>query len=222
METVAKKTTVLKGERRNGVGTRLSRALRAEGRVPAVVYGHGETPETLSLNLHDVVMGLTRGARTFEVEMGGQKNQFLIKEVQYDHMDTTPIHLDLTRVDMNECVTVRVGIELRGTPKGAADGGILDQHVADIEVECLVSKIPETLHPLITELGVGESLLVKDLELPEGVKATLDPEERIASVRAKAAESDEDSEEGEEGDSAEPERIGRVRKDDEDGKSDKG
>jgi len=222
METVARQATVLKGERRSGAGTRLSRALRASGRVPAVVYGHGETPETLSLDLHEVVVGLGHGARTFEVEIGGQKNQFLIKEVQYDHMDETPIHLDLTRVDMNERVTVRVGIELRGTPKGAADGGTLEQHHADIEVECLVSQIPETLHPFVTELGVGDSLLVKDIEFPEGVTPTLDPEERVASVRAQIVEAEESTDEGEAGDSDEPERIGRVRKDDEGGEGDKG
>ena len=214
-------TLVLKGERRDGVGTRLSRALRAAGRVPAIVYGHGEKPETLSLNLHEVMIGLAHGARTFEVEVGGSKNQFLIKEVQYDHMDSTPIHLDLTRVDMNERVTVSVGIELRGTPKGTADGGVLEQHHADIEVECLVSQIPETLHPLVTELALGESLLVKDLGLPSGVTTTLDADERIASVRAQTAETEDESEEGEEGDSNEPERIGRVRKDDEDGDKDK-
>lgn len=222
METVAKKTTVLKGERRDGVGTRLSRALRAQGRVPAVVYGHGETPETLSLDLHQVVLGLSHGARTFEVEVAGKKDQYLIKEVQYDHLDTTPIHLDLTRVNMNERVTVRVGIELRGTPKGVGDGGVLEQHHADLEVECLVSQIPETFHPLVTELGVGDALLVKDLELPEGVKLTLDPEERIASVRVKAAESDDESGEDEEESSDEPERIGRVRKDDESSDAGKG
>lgn len=211
-------TLVLRGERRDHVGTRSSRALRAAGRVPAVVYGHGETPETLSLNLHDVMVGLAHGARTFEVEVAGAKKQFLIKEVQYDHMDATPIHLDLTRVDMNERVTVSVGIELRGTPKGAADGGVLEQYHADIEVECMVSQIPETLHPLVTELGVGDALLVKDLVLPAGVTTTFDPDERIASVRAQAVETEEAGEEDEASAEGEPERIGRVRKDDEDGK----
>jgi large subunit ribosomal protein L25 len=215
-------TTTLTGENRNSVGTRASRALRERGKLPAVIYGHGETPESVALILHDVMVALSHGARTLEVDVNGKSGQYLIKEVQYDYMNHTPIHLDLTRVDLHERVKVRVGIELRGVPKGVSEGGTLDLHMADLEVECLVSQIPETLHPLVVDLGVGDSLLVKDLELPDGVTATSDGDERVATVRA-VMEMEEEAEASEEveGDSAEPERIGRVRKDDdakEDGK----
>ncbi len=209
-------TTTLAGENRNSVGTRASRALRECGKLPAVIYGHGEAPESVALVLHDVVVALSRGARTLEVDVNGKASQYLIKEVQYDYLNHTPIHLDLTRVDLHERVTVRVGIELRGVPKGVAEGGTLDLHLADLEVECMVSQIPETLHPLVVDLGVGDSLLVKDLELPDGVTATIDGDERVATVRAVVVEVEEEAEASEEaeGDSAEPERIGRVRKDD--------
>jgi large subunit ribosomal protein L25 len=210
-------TTTLAGENRNSVGTRASRALRERGKLPAVIYGHGEAPESVALILHDVVTALSHGARTLEVDVNGKAGQYLIKEVQYDYLNHTPIHLDLTRVDLDERVKVRVGIELRGVPKGVAEGGSLDLHLADLEVECLVSQIPETLHPLVVDLGLGDSLLVKDLELPDGVTATLDGDDRVATVRVvleveeEAEASDEDEGEGESG---EPERIGRVRKDD--------
>jgi len=212
-------TIELKGERRTELGTRPSRKLRELGRLPAVIYGHGEKPETITLDLHDVEVGLAHGIRTLQVNIGGKKGQYLIKEVQYDHLDHTPIHVDLARVNLNERVTVTVGIELRGTPKGAHEGGILDQHLALVEVECLVSRIPETFHPIVTELGVGESLLVRDLEVPEGVTVLTDAEERICTVRAKAVvvEEEEEAVEGEEETTAEPERIGRVRKDEEEG-----
>ena len=218
-------TTEFKGERRTEHGTRTSRKLRELGRLPAVIYGHGEKPETITLDQHAIEVGLAHGVRTMQVEVDGKKGQYLIKEVQYDHLDQTPIHLDLTRVNLNERVTVSVGIELRGTPKGSHEGGILDQHLAQIEVECLVSQIPETFHPLVTELGVGESLLVKDLELAEGVTVLTDAEERVCTVRAKAVlaeEEDEETPEGEEATSAEPERIGRIRKEEEDKGAGKG
>jgi len=213
------KTIEFKGERRTEVGSRPSRKLRELGRLPAVIYGHGEKPETISLDLHDVEVGLAKGLRTMQVDVDGNQGQYLIKEIQYDHRDQTPIHIDLTRVNLNETVTVTVGIELRGTPKGASDGGILDQYLAEVEVECLVSQIPETLHPLVTELAVGDSLLVKDLELPPGVTVITDGEERICTVRAKvtAVEEEAVTPEGEEESTAEPERIGRVRKDEEEG-----
>jgi len=213
-------TIELKGERRTVAGTRDARKLREQGRLPAIIYGHGETPETISLNLHDVEVGLAHGVRTMGVVVDGKKGQYLIKEVQYDHLDHTPIHMDLTRVNMNERVTVSVGIELRGTPEGTHEGGILDQHMAQIEVECLVSQIPETFHPLVNHLNVGDTLLVKDLEPPAGVTVLADPEERVCTVRAKAAAAateEEEEAEGEEEAVAEPERIGRVRKDEEEG-----
>ena len=205
----------LKAESRTALGTRAARALRDEGRLPAVIYGHGEPPEAVSLARHDVEVALGHGARTLQVELGGEVRQYLIKDVQYDHLDHELIHMDLARVDVNERVIVRVGIELRGVPKGVSEGGALDQHMADIEVECLVTEIPDTLHPVVTDLGLEDSLLVKDLELPPGVESLADPDERVATVRAlMAAAEPEPTEEAEEA-TEEPERIGRVRKEEE-------
>jgi large subunit ribosomal protein L25 len=107
-------------------------------------------------------------------------------------------------------------------PKGVAEGGVLDQHMVELEIECLVTDIPETLHPLVEHLHVGDSLLVKDLELPPNVVALDDPDARIATVSELAIAETEEGEavEGEGADSTEPERIGRVRKDeDEEGSS---
>lgn len=171
----------------------------------------------ISLIQHDVEVALAHGARTLEVEIGGRAAPYLIKEVQYDYLGTTPIHMDLTRVDLTERVRVSVGIEPRGVPKGTHEGGVLDQTMADLEVECLVTAIPDTLHPVVTELGLGESLLVKDLELPPEVVALADPEDRVATVRVLAVHAAEvaATETEEEEKEAEPERIGRVRKDEE-------
>ena len=213
--------TKFKAEPRKSAGTLSARALRASGRLPVIIYGHGEPPESVSLVQHEVEVALDHGARTLDVEVGGEAKQYLIKAVQYDHLDCDPIHMDLARVDMHERVTVRVGIELRGIAKGVSDGGVVDQHLADIEVECLVSEIPETLHPIITGLALGESLCIEDLELPPGVVATGDSNEKVVSVR-EVAEEVEPEEEAEptEGD-AQPEVIGRVAKDDEESEESK-
>jgi len=206
----------VKGERRDRTGKRPSRYLRDRGVLPAIIYGHGETPEAISLNEHEVEIALKHGARTLKVDLRGESKPYLIKEVQYDHLDHVPIHIDLARVDLNERVRVRVGIELRGVPKGVSEGGVLDQSLADIEIECVVTEIPETLHPIVSHLALGESLLVKDLQLPPGVVAITDGNDRVASVRALAAEVPvvAVAVEGEEA-TAEPERIGRIRKEEE-------
>ena len=207
-------TTTLTCEPRPKTGTKAANQLRAGGKLPVIVYGHGEKPENFALDHHDVVVALARGVRMVKMEVGGKLQAFLIKEVQYDHLDHQPIHLDLTRVNLDERVTVRVGIELRGTPKGAHEGGILDQLMPDIEVECLVTAIPDVLRPVVTELDVGDALCVKDLTLPDGVRPLADGEERIAIVKqlATAAHEDED-EEGEGGEEVQPEVIGRAKKD---------
>lgn len=206
----------LKATPRKKSGTRDSRRLRREGLIPAVVYGHGETPEHVALAFHEVEVALAHGARTLTLDTSGKKQTCLIKEVQHDHLDLHPIHVDLARVSADERVRVKVGIELRGTPKGISEGGVLDLVMGEIEVECLVFEIPDVLHPVVTHLGLGESLRVKDLVLPPGVKPLADPEDRVASVRLlSVAPEAPPPAEGEEAAVAEPERIGRVRKEEE-------
>ncbi len=203
----------IKGEPRTAAGTRVARKMRSEGRLPAVIYGHGEPPESIAIHEHEVEVALAHGARMLQVDLHGKVLPYLIKEVQYDHLATTPIHLDLARVDLTERVRVKVGIKLRGTPKGIHDGGVLDQPMAQIEVECLVTEIPDTLHPVVTHLALNESLYVKDLVMPSGVVALANPEDRVATVRLLAEEvvAPTVAPVGEVV-AAEPERIGRVKK----------
>jgi large subunit ribosomal protein L25 len=208
-------TMTLKAEPRTALGTRAVRALRATGWLPAIIYGHGEAPEPISLPSHDVEVALAHGVRIVEVKLARKTKQYLIKDVQYDHLEDEPIHLDLARVALDERVTVRIGIELRGVPKGISDGGSLDQHMSDLEVECLVTEIPDMLHPVVTDLGLGEFLFVKDLMLPPGVVAVSDPEDRVATVRAPLVAAEPEAVEEEEGEEAQPEVIGRARKEEE-------
>jgi len=213
------KVMELQGMSRKSRGTRRARALRETGRIPAVVYGHGEPPESIALELHDVEVALSHGARMLKVNVDGQLQHHLIKDVQYDHLNQTPVHLDLMRVSMHEKVRVTVGISLRGVPKGIAEGGVLDQSLSEIEVECLATDIPETLHPLVLHLGLGEALFVKDLQVPPGVTVLTDPEERVAVIRAKVEEVEAAPGEAVEGESVQPEVIGRGKKEEGEGEA---
>lgn len=205
----------LKATTRQQIGTKHTRRLRKRGELPAIIYGHGEKPEAVALSLHEVEVQLHHGARVLKLDMGSKKNQpFLIKAVQYDYLGTNPVHLDLLRVDLDEKVTVKVAIELKGTPKGISDGGVLDQTLAEIEVECLMTQIPDTLTPLVTHLGIGDVLLVGDLELPTGVTTLKGADERVALITVLAEEPEADEEEVE-GESAEPEIIAKGKKEEE-------
>ncbi|MCH7700911.1 MAG: 50S ribosomal protein L25 [Planctomycetes bacterium] len=201
--------TIIQAKRRTQSGTRVSRREREEGLIPSIIYGHGEEPESVSLPQKEVLSELAHGSRVLEVNIEGQKSQYLIKAVQYDYLGTYPIHLDLMRVDADEKVKVSVGLELRGEPKGLSEGGILEQRLASIDVECLVGQIPETLHPGVSHLELGDSLTVADIEWPPGVVPLIDGDEKVATVRAPAAEVE--VEEEAEADKAEPEVIGKPK-----------
>ena len=214
-------TATLNATRRDKIGTKHTRRLRENGQLPAIVYGHGEDPESIALPAHELGVELHHGARVLALDIGGKAGQFLIKDVQYDYLGTNPIHLDLMRVDLDELVTVGVGIELRGTPKGVSDGGMLEQHLVNLEVQCVVIDIPDTLTPLVTHLGIGDSLLVSDLEFGKGVKPLAEPDDRVASVTLIVEEEEEEEAPTEEGE-AQPEVITKGKKEEEESAKDKG
>jgi large subunit ribosomal protein L25 len=164
-----------------------------------------------------VINALHHGAHVFNLSLDGAEHQCFIKEVQYDYLGTNPVHLDLTRVDQNERVKVTVQVELRGVPKGVTQGGVLDQLISDVEVECPVMSIPELLRPRVNDLDVGESLHVRDLELPEGVVPVGDPDDVVCTVRALAEEVEEEADEGAEGTAggSEPELIRKPKEEEE-------
>jgi len=209
-------TLEIKATPRNKVGSRTCRELRTTGRLPAIIYGHGEAVVPITLDRHDFEVAIGHGARLLKVGVGGKDQPCLIKEIQYDHLQVRPIHVDLTRVDLTERVRVTVGIELRGVPKGVTHGGVLDQLLAKVEVECVVTDIPDTLHPLVTDLEIGQSLFARDLQMPAGVTLLTGGDERVATVHAHAGPAEAaPAAEAAEGATAEPERIGRVRKEEE-------
>jgi large subunit ribosomal protein L25 len=206
---------ILRATRRERLGTRHTRRLRQQGQTPAIIYGHHEDPEAVSLEEHDVELAMQHHTRLIEVSLDGKKAPLLIKAVQYDHLGTTPIHLDLMRVDMDERVRVAVDVELRGDPQGVHEGGVLHQLLNSVEVECLVTAIPESFRPSVAHLTAGASLQVRDIELPPGVTMLTNLEERVATCSIPTAVAEEEVEvEEAEAEEAEPEVIGRARQED--------
>ncbi|HUV67835.1 MAG TPA: 50S ribosomal protein L25 [Sedimentisphaerales bacterium] len=164
------KTLVLKAEVREHTGRKGVRRMRREGKMPAVVYGHKEEPVAVALDAHDFVEGLHHGHRLMDVQIGKKKQTIIVKELQYDHLGKNVIHADLMRVDVTESVKVSVPIEIKGTAAGTHEGGIIDEHVDHLEVECRVADIPETIPVWIKDVHVGDAVHAGDIELPSGVK----------------------------------------------------
>jgi large subunit ribosomal protein L25 len=181
----------IKASARRTFGTKATARLRQTGMLPAIIYGHKETPEAVALAVHDVELALARGAHLWKVEIGGKQTQYLLKDVQFDHLGTAPIHVDLSRVRLDERVKVKVPIELRGTPAGTHEGGVLDQMMFDLEVECLVTEIPDKIRLMVDHLHLGKAMHTKEVQLPDGVRALGHADEIICMVRAQTAAAEE-------------------------------
>jgi len=175
------KAQVLKAEVRQQHGSKDSTKLRKQGRIPAIVYGHKSEPASISLNSRSFLEELHLGHRLMEVQIADKKETVLVKAVQYDHLGSDIIHVDFMLVDVTEMVKLEVPIELKGTAKGSLEGGMVEVHTDKVEVECLVTNIPERIIVSIKEMALGDSLHAKDLPLPEGVKLLSPPELLVAT-----------------------------------------
>jgi len=173
----------LQAELREQSGSKAAAAVRRNGRIPAIVYGHKQEAMAISLDAHDFVEGLRHGHRLMEVAIGGNAEKMIIKELQYDHLGRTILHADLMRVDVTERITMDVPLELKGVPKGAQEGGVLESHLDHLEVECLAVDIPESIVVSVKDLDVGQSIFARDVKLPEGVTLVGLPDQIVATCR---------------------------------------
>ncbi len=183
------KTTLLKAEIREQTGTNAVQKVRKEGRIPAIVYGHKQAPVAISLDAHNFVEVVHHGHRLIEVQIDKKKEKIIVKDLQYDYLSKNIIHADLMRVDITETIKVNVPIELKsaGAAKGTHEGGIIEEHADQLEIECRATDIPETIVIPVKDIGVGDSLHASDITLPEGVKLLSPPDTLLVTCHLVAA-----------------------------------
>jgi large subunit ribosomal protein L25 len=191
---------------RNEKGGRANKRLREQGLLPGVIYGHKEAVIPITLPKKEVVGHISHGAHLFDLALDGKSEKVLIKEVQYDHLGLEVIHVDFARVSLDEKVEVTVPLELKGTPKGEEEGAVLQQIISELEIECLVTDIPDAIRHNVSDMAKDSVLHIKDLKLPPGVRCMQDEDLIVATVKEIAEE--ETATETAEG-SAEPEVIGK-------------
>jgi large subunit ribosomal protein L25 len=199
-------SVVLVTEKRDTRGTRKARKLRAQGRVPGVVYGHKE--ETLSVMVAaDALLSAVRhGARVVDLRSDAGLQKAQIAELQWDHLGMEVLHVDFRRVAADERIHVTVPVEIRGIAPGVTAGGILDQPIHTLSVECAADSVPESIRVNINELQLDAAIHVRELHLPPGVKALADPDAIVVHVTAPKVEEAAAAPAAEQ---AEPEVIGR-------------
>ena len=210
----------LSASARDNGGKGVARKLRSEGRVPAVVYGHGREPQPLSINTRELERLLDRIAAestVIDLDIDGKASRTLIREIQRHPFKRQILHVDFQELVAGEKITVRLPIVLIGVPDGVRmDGGVLDQTMRELEVEVDPSNIPNHVELDVTSLTIGSSVHVRDIPLPEGVEVLEDEDASVCVVSApRAAVEETVTAEAEHEAAAEPEVI-RAKTPDED------
>ena len=200
-------------EKRSARGKRNNVRLRRVGRLPAVLYGHGEEAVSLTLAADQFEASLRHGAKVVDLD-GDASGKALLQDVQWDTFFQHVLHVDLLRVRAGERVTVDVPIELRGEAPGTREGGVLEQPIHSLEIEVALDVIPDKLHLNINHLEIDGYLTAKDIEdLPEG--ATILSDEEAVIVQCVPPVADEEEAAAEEAATAEPEVIGKGKEEEE-------
>jgi large subunit ribosomal protein L25 len=177
--------TKLRAEPRSESGKGPARRLRAAGRVPATLYGHGVDATSISVSAQDLLhlFHQTGGASVLvDLSFDGEDMLTIVREVQRDHIHNRFIHVDFMAVRRDEMIVVNVELHEVGDSAGVHAGGVVEHHLREVEVRCLPANIPERLEFDITKVRIGESVRVGDLTPPEGVEILTDPETMVLAV----------------------------------------
>jgi len=179
----------LKVNLRTSAGKGAARKVRANGAIPAVCYGRAASPLSLSVNPRDLKNALDtplkrNTAITLTID-GAEKDSrklVMVKDLQFDPVTHELLHADFYEIREDEQIVVNVPIVCTGKPKGAADGGILQQVTRWVQLRSLPLKVPASIEVDVSGLGVGQSVHIEDVKFPEGVQAKYDTNFTIAVV----------------------------------------
>jgi large subunit ribosomal protein L25 len=186
-EKIATEKNVLEARPRAAGNKNAARRVRVEGKVPGVLYGAGQAALSLSLDPRQVsrILHSQSGHNTiFDLALeGGERTKAMIVDWQYEPIKGALLHIDLKRIAMDKALKVSVPIFLRGEAAGVKqEGGILEQILREVEIECLPADIPSHVDADVSELVFGKVLRVSDLSLGEKVKVLTDPHQPVAHV----------------------------------------
>lgn len=198
---------VIEATARPRAGKGAARAVRREGKIPAVIYGDKKEPQTIALDYPALVKLLNRGgflSSVFDIKVNGQSNRVLPRDIQFDPVKDLPIHIDFQRVSGGGSIRVAVPVQFLNeeTCPGLKRGGVLNIVRHEVEVNCPADAIPAHLDVDLGAADIGDSIHISAVTLPAGVEPTItDRDFTIVTIAgsASARSEAEDEEEGEEG-----------------------
>ncbi len=188
------KQVKLKAEPRADVGRSGVRKVRARGLIPAVIYGGKVKPQPLQVAARDInaMMSHASGENVLvELEISGEKSNraALVQEVQHSPVGGEIVHVDFHAISMDETIQAEVPLEPAGTPVGVKTfGGLLEQSLRALAIECLPRDLPDRISVDVSQLNIGDSIHVRDIQLPSGVTAKVPVDLTAFSVLAPVVE----------------------------------
>ncbi len=187
---MATKTQTLKLELRERAGSAGARKARQSGRVPGVIYGHGQPP--LAVNVESKALGdvLHAGRQTIiDVQLDGKNDTAIVRDVQLDPVSRRIISVDFQRISRTDVITAHVPIVTVGTPAGVKEqGGLMDLVTHEIVVRGPADKIPDAIRVDVSALTIGHHISASELVLGEGLRLQTPPDQTIVAVEAPRAE----------------------------------
>jgi large subunit ribosomal protein L25 len=178
-------------EKREKPGTTGSNALRRQGKIPAVVYGHGSKPEAIAIDAHAFGELLHHGARQKIVTLKGQgtNETAVVRSLQYHPVSHRILHADFQRVSANESIVATLAVVTAGIAPGVKDsGGVMDVVTHQLEVQGPASQIPEHLEVDVTKLALHEHITAADVQLPNGFTMVTPADTIVVAVEASRTE----------------------------------
>ena len=202
----------LDAEPRSETGSRAARRMRADGLLPANIYGHKEENVLVSLDAKEFRLFFEAGHRILTLRVGSKSERNVVKSVQYDSMGSDILHVDFTRISEHERLEIEVPVEQIGIPKGVVSGGVLEFPLKDVLVSGPADAIPEHIMVNVETLDVGQALRIKDLPVPDKCSFVQDAEQVVLHITASRATEEPESAEAE---TSQPEVIGKAKADEE-------
>jgi large subunit ribosomal protein L25 len=176
---------VLQAKNRQKKGSAESRRIRRSGRIPAVLYGRSGKSISIDLEAVDFIKN-TKGiseSTIVKVEVDGKSYEAFVKDTQRNIIDGNILHIDFYEVESGIALRAKVSVILHGNPIGVREGGMLENPVHEIEVECLPKDLPERIELDISGLKANQSIHVRDIPLAGGVKLISNPDQVVALVK---------------------------------------
>src|SRR5438874_8272693 len=186
------KQVKLTAERRTATGRSAVRKLKASGSVPAVVYGSKDKPESLQISRRDINALLSHAAGEnilVELEIAGKSRLALVQEVQHAPLGGAVLHVDFHAVSQDEVIQADVPLEPTGTANGVKNmGGLLEQNLRSLAIECLPRDLPDVIRVDVSVLDIGDSIHVREIQLPAAVTTRIQLDLTAFSVLAPTVE----------------------------------